>query len=283
MYHYSNFKAEIGTKAAEGLVCIIPENNSGYDNRMYNAYFTVSTEQTSGTVMGSYAISFVNAVNKLPETVTRFDEAAISAAIDAYNALEDRDDELAFIDEALIEKFQKSRSEYYVSVAEGMIERLFGMYNNEYCFNKVKEARESLLALTEAEQAQVANKADLDAKITALATAMGVELDFTKTYAEHFPTEEPPIDPPTDDPTVDDKNNDLLVIILIVAGAVVVLAAAGVAAFMIIKKKKQSANEVASEPVSELTEESVASEETDGSDSGDGSSAEDSSTEVKDN
>ncbi len=266
MYHYSNFKGEIGTATADGLVCIIPENNSGYDNRMYNAYFTVSEDQTSGTVMGSYAITFVNAVNKLPEVVTVFDEALVSAAIDAYNALEDKDDELAFVDNALIEKFMKARSDYYVCVAESKIAKLFGMYNNEYCFNKVKEARESLLALTAEEQAKVTNKGILDEKIAALTAAMGVTPDFSKTYSEHFASDEPTIDPPTNDPVDDGKNDKTLIVILIVVGAVVVLAAAGVAVFIIIKKKNKPVTEAVSEIASEPAEENA---ETDGSDEAD--------------
>jgi hypothetical protein len=190
--------------------------------------------------MGSYAIAFVNAVNKLPEVATKFDSAVVSAAIDAYNALVEREDELAFVDDALIEKFNQARSEYYVDVAEGLIAKLFGMYNNEYCFNLVKEARASYLALSEAEQALVSNGAILGEKITALTAAMGVEPDFTKTYSEHFATDEPVVDNPGENNPADDNNSNnggTLTIILIVVGAVVVLAGAAVA-LVLVKKNK---------------------------------------------
>ena len=239
MYHYSNFKSEIGTKAAQGLTCIIPENSSGYDSYMYNVYFTVSEEETSGKVMGAYAIAFINAVNKIPEVVTHFDSATVSAAIDAYNALVDRADELEYIDDSLIEKFNTARSEYYVDVAEGLIAKLFGMYNNEYCFNSVKEARASYLALSAAEQALVSNGAILEEKIAALTAAMGVEPDFTKTYSQHFATEEPVVDGNDGNGSADDNNgNNSLTIILIVVGAVIVLAGAAVVALVLIKKNK---------------------------------------------
>lgn len=277
MYHYCTFKGEIGTKDAEGLVCIIPENSSGYDNRMYKAYFTVSTEQTSGKVMGSYALSFVNAVNKLPDVVTRFDEATVSAAIDAYNALEDRDDELAFINQSVIVRFNKARSEYYVSVAEGKIAKLFGMYNNEYCFNILKDAREAYLKLSEAEKTQVSNGAVLDEKLVQLTAAMGVTPDFSKTYSEHFASEEPPVDGPSDG-NGDGKNEDgnTLVIVLIIVGVIVVLAAAGVVVFIFLKKKQKSSVVSSEEATSEVKEDTTVEEKG-------GDSSDDASTEVEDN
>ena len=274
MYHYSNFKGEIGTVAAKGLVCIIPENSSGYDSHMYSVYFTVSDEESSGIVMGSYAIDFVNAVNKLPAVATRFDSATVSAAIDAYNALVDRVDELAFVDEALIEKFNTARSEYYVSVAEGKIAKLFGMYNNEYCFNIVKDARESFLALTEAEQGRVPNGAILEEKIAALTAAMGVTPDFSKNYSEHFATNDPIVDDSNDGGS---ENGNSLVLILIIVGAVIVLAGAGVAAFIIVKKKVAKAApqaEQTGEAVETATEHQETSQE---------ATDDETSTEVEDN
>jgi len=268
MYHYSTFKGDIGSVATEGLVCIIPENSYGYDSHMYSTYFTVSEEETSGKVMGSYAIAFVNAVNKLPEVATKFDGATVSAAIDAYNALVDRVDELAFVDAALIERFNTVRSEYYVSVVEDKIEKLFGMYNNEYCFNIVKDARESFLDLTEAEQGMVANGAVLNEKIAALTAAMGVTPDFSKTYSEHFATEEPPVNDPNGNGSA--SNNDTLVLILIIAGAVIVLAGAGVVTFIIIKRKKVAKTAPQAEQTTQASESSK--EEND-----------ETSTEVEDN
>ena len=214
--------------------------------------------------MGSYAITFVDAVNKLPEVATRFDGAVVSAAIDAYNALVERADELAFVDEALVEKFNQARSEYYVDVAEGLIAKLFGMYNNEYCFNLVKEARASYLALSDEEQALVSNGAILAEKITALTAAMGVEPDFTKTYSSHFATDEPVVDNPGEnDPTDDNNNGGTLTIILIVVGAVVVLAGAAVALALVKKNKATVATEAGDTEAVEETVEETAEETTD--------------------
>ena len=276
LYHYSTFKGEIGTKLTEGLICIIPENSYGYDSHMYSVYFDVSEEDTSGIVMGSYAIAFVNAVNKLPEVATRFDSAIVSAAIDAYNALVEREDELAFVDDALIEKFNQARSEYYVDVAEGLIAKLFGMYNNEYCFNLVKEARASYLALSEEEKALVSNGAILGEKITALTAAMGIEPDFTKTYSEHFATDEPVVDNPGENNPTDDNNNNggTLTIILIGVGAVVVLAGAAVALVLVKKNKAAVATEAGD--TTAATEETAAQETVE-------ETTDDTTTEVEDN
>ena len=151
----------------------------------------------------------------------------------------ERENELAYVDDALVEKFNQARSEYYVDVAEGLIAKLFGMYNNEYCFNSVKEARASYLALSAAEQALVSNGAILEEKIAALTAAMGVEPDFTKTYSQHFATEEPVVDGNDGNGSADDNNgNNSLTIILIVVGAVIVLAGAAVVALVLVKKNK---------------------------------------------
>ena len=278
MYHYFNFKGEIGTNKAEGLVCIIPENSYGYDSHMYNVYFTVSEEETSGKVMGAYAIAFINAVNKIPAVVTHFDSATVSAAIDAYNALVDRADELEYVDDSLIEKFNTARSAYYVSVAESKIAKLFGMYNNEYCFNIVKDARASFLALTAEEQAMVPNGAILAEKITALTAAMGVEPDFTKTYAAHFATEEPVVDDPNGNDTTGDHNlNGTVTLILIIAGAVVVIAGAVAVALVLVKKKK------AVKVVCEVGNTTVATEEPEVAQIPEETNGDTSSTEVEDN
>ena len=266
-YWYSNFKAQVGTNDADGLVCIIPENSSGYDSYLYSAYFTISEEENSGKVMGAYAIAFINAVNKLPEVATHFDSATVSAAIDAYNALVDRADELAFVDEAIVAKFNQARSEYYVDVAESKIAKLYGMYNNEYCFNIVKDARASYLALTAEEQGRVANGAMLEEKIVALTAAMGVTPDFTKNYADHFATDVPAGDS-GEDSTGDQGGMSTLVLVLIIVGAVIVLAGAGVVAFIFVKKSKvakvapqaEQPTE-ASEPTNEVAEDDSTSTE----------------------
>ena len=259
-YWYSNFKAQVGTNDADGLVCIIPENSYGYDSYLYGAYFTISEEENSGKVMGAYAIAFVNAVNKLPEVATHFDSATVSAAIDAYNALVDRADELAFVDEAIVAKFNQARSEYYVDVAESKIAKLYGMYNNEYCFNIVKDARASYLALTAEEQGRVANGAILEEKIAALTAAMGVTPDFTKNYADHFASDVPTDD--SNDGSADTQSGmNTLVLILIIAGAVIVLAGAGVVAFILVKKSKVAKAAPKAEATTQAVEETTNSTE----------------------
>ena len=211
-------------------------------------------------------IAFVNAVNKLPEVATRFDGELVSAAIDAYNALVDRADELAWVDEALVAKFNQARSEYYVDVTEGKIAKLYGMYNNEYCFNIVKDARASYLALTAEEQGRVENGAILEEKIAALTAAMGVTPDFSKNYADHFASDVPGGDS-GDGSSVIKGGIDTLVLILIIAGAVIVLAGAGAVVAVLLKKKKvvqfaPRTEQTAEEAVEENTESPEAIETT---------------------
>ena len=258
-YFYSNFKDQVGTNNASGLVCVIPENSSGYDSYIYSVYFTVSEEETSGKVMGAYAIAFINAVKKLPEVATRFDGELVSVAIDAYNALVDRTNEISLIDEAFVAKFNQARSEYYVDVTENKIAKLYGMYNNEYCFNMVKDARASYLALTAEEQGRVANGAILEEKIAALTAAMGVTPDFTKNYADHFETNVPGEDSGNDSSDIKDGGNTL-VVILIIAGAVIVLAGAGVA-IILVKKSKVAKTAPKTEQQTEAVEENTNSAE----------------------
>ena len=132
------------------------------------------------------------------------------------------------------------------------------MYNNEYCFNIVKDARESYLVLTAEEQGRVENGAILEEKIAALTAAMGVTPDFSKNYADHFATEIPGTDS-GDDSTGSQGGMSTLVLILIIAGAVIVLAGAGAVVAVLIKKK----NVVQFAPRAEQTAEVAVEETTD--------------------
>jgi len=259
IYHYSTFKGGIGTVADEDKVtCIVPLNSSGYDSRIYKAFFNTSETDNMGTVMGPLAITFIDAVNKLPSVATRFDDALIEAAINAYNALVDNTEEMAFVDASFVEKFNKARSEYNVSVTENKINHLFDMDNSKYSYDIVKDARASYLALTDSERALVTNSAVLDQKIADLALAMGVTLDFSKTYEEHFATEQPE----DEEPPVDEEppaGLDAWVIILIVAGSVIAAGAIAFGVMMFLKKKSTNVTfvqNVASEnsAAEELTE-----------------------------
>jgi hypothetical protein len=223
------------TKAC-GLTYVIPENSEGYDSALYQAYFAPSEENT-GITTGRYALAFINAAKKLPEVADRFDKALIEAAINAYNALVTRKDELAQVDTALVEHFMKVRSEYNVSVVENLINHLFDMDKSEYSFEKVKAARAALQALTADEQAGVSNAAVLSTKVEELTAAMGVEVDFTKTFAQHYP-DEPTVTPP-DDQEPDTDDNGSTVIVVIVCVSVVVLAAVAVVVVWLLKKKKK--------------------------------------------
>ena len=234
IYYYYNFKGLVTT--VDDLTYVIPENSEGYDSALYQAYFAPSEENT-GVTTGRYALAFINAAKKLPEVADRFDKAVIEAAINAYNALVNRKDELAQVDAALIEHFQKVRSEYNVSVVENLINHLFDMDKSEYSFEKVKAARAALQALTADEQARVSNAATLSTKVEELAAAMGVEVDFTKTFAQHYP-DEPTVTPP-DEQEPDTDDNGSTVVIVIVCVSVVVLAAVAVVVVWLLKKKKK--------------------------------------------
>ena len=230
-YCYSNFKDLVTSEGAMDLTYVLPVNNSGYDSKIYKAYFLASESENSGTVTGPYALAFIEAVKKLPQTLDRFDEALINAAINAYNALDGKTDEMAFVDSSYVEKFKTARSEYNVSVVENMIAHLFDMDNSEYSFNLVKDARGAYLALTEAERADVENATRLETKTSELSTAMGKELDFSKTYAEHFP-EEPPVENPPED------GGDVWLVVIIVSASVIVAAAVCVGVVIFLKKRR---------------------------------------------
>ena len=239
-YYYNTFVDAVASSKASGLTYVIPENNSGYDSKIYKAYFA-SSEETTGTVMGPYAIAFIDAVSKLPEKADRFDVALVEAAINAYNALEGSSD-MNYIDDATVARFNKARSEYNISVAENKINHLFHIDNSEYSFNLVKDARATFLALTAEEQAQVSNALTLENKISDLTAAMGVNPDFSLTYAEHFPEEQKPDEPAA--PGDDDGN--IVTVIIIVAASLVAVAGAAVAVVLILKRRSAKKSDEAS-------------------------------------
>ena len=265
-YYYNTFIGTVASAKAAGLTYVIPETSSGYDMKVYTAYFTAAEDESSGTAMGPYAIAFIDAVNKLPDPseVDRFDVALIEAAINAYNALEGRSDE-AFVDAAVIEKFNKAHSNYNVSVVENLIAHLFDIDNSEYSFNLVKEARAAYLALTEAEKASVENALVLENKISDLCAVMGLNPDFSLTYGEHFPTEETPDEPDepqdgTNNPP-EEKDNTVLIIALVAAGAAVVATAAVL--LVVFMKKKARAGALVYTADDDLPEVSDANEKED--------------------
>lgn len=238
-YYYNTFIDTVGSTKAMNLTYVIPENNSGYDAKIYKAYFKASTTETAGTVMGPYAIAFIDAVNKLPEVADRFDVALIEAAINAYNALEGRSD-ADYIGDELLERFYKARREYNVSVAENKINRLFDIDNSKYSFDLVKDARATYLALTDAEKDMLTNALTLENKISDLTAAMGVNPDFSITYEEHFPdVPDTPTDPgdSTPDPEPDKGDNGMVKIVIVVASSVVGAAIVALAIVIFMKKR----------------------------------------------
>jgi hypothetical protein len=231
-YYYSNFVDIVTSAKADNITYVIPEACEGYDSVMYKAYFKPSEENSGKVTHGSFALAFIEAALKLPEVADRFDKALIDAAINAYNALEGKADELASVDVKLIEHFKKVRAEYNISVVENKIARLFDMAKTEFSFERLKDARASFQALTADEQARVSNASLIDTKVAELAAAMGIEeIDFTKTFDENLP-ELPP------DITVEPEPYNTLKIVLIVTGSVIAVAAIAVAILVFIKKKR---------------------------------------------
>lgn len=256
--YYLNFVDVVGSQAAWDITCVLPETNEGYDALLYSAYFKPSDEN-SGATIGKYAKAFIDAARQLPETATRFDKKLIDAAINAYNALESRADELATVDQQLIDHFLKCRSEYNVSVAENKIAHLFDLDNSEYAFEIVKDARASFQALTAEEQAMVSNADRLSAKIEELRAVMGVEVDFSKTYSQHFPqqggnenpgTDTQPTTPTgTDQPGRSDQTGMSTGMIILIVCVAVALVAGVVLAVIWSAKKKKPENENENEEV----------------------------------
>ena len=235
-YYYSNFKDVIGSMGASGMTAIVPDNCSGYDSLLYKAYFTLS-ETTSGATAGKYALDFIEAVNKIPANVDRFDRLFIADAIVAYNALARHTDELAYITDEILAKYTAACTAYYVDVAEDKIDHLFDMAYNKYSFDIVKDALATYDALSDSDKALVSNSDKLAAKVSELESKFGTSLDFNKTYEDYAPVVEPPaeIDPPAEPPV--NNTVDAWVIILVASVAAVVVAGAAVV-FILIKKKR---------------------------------------------
>lgn len=244
--YYSTFVGTVGSVSASDLTYVIPENAENYDTLMYKAFFKPSTEN-SGVTIGKFAKAFIEAATALPTVATRFDKALVDAAINAYNALESHEEEMAMVDQTLIDRFQAARTEYNVDNARNKINHLFGLAKNEYSFNVVKEAHDAFNVLTAEEKALVPNADKLNAKIEELNTVMGKNVDLSKTYAENFPApKDPVVDPGKDpiNPTVpttgtgtgsgNDTNNTVLVVVI----AVVAVAAIAAVVFLVLKKKK---------------------------------------------
>jgi hypothetical protein len=238
--YYNNFVGTIGHKDAANITYIIPDNCEGYDSILYTAYFR-SCEETSGKTTGKYALAFIEAAKKLPDTVDRFDKKLIDAAINAYNALESHADELATVDSELIQRFNRAHTQYKISVAENKINHLFDMYRNEYSFNQVKDAWSYFQTLTAEEKTAVSNAALLTTKVNDLTAVMGMTPDFSKSFAEHFPTTDAPDSP--DAPVDTDEGISTWVIVLIILLSVVVAAGATVTVILVIKKKKAAATD----------------------------------------
>ena len=237
-YYYSTFVDVIGYKEADHLVAIVPDNCVGYDTLIYDAYFTLS-EKTSGVTAGKYAHAFMDAVNKLPAEVDRFDTLLVNEAITAYNALMAHEDEKAFVDESFFTTFKNVRTAYNVDVVESKIDHLFDMDKLEYTFNKVKDAKRAYDNLSAEEKALVTNAAKLDEKIADLNELYGKTVDFNLSHSENLGVEEdvPPVDDGGEEPA---KGLDAWVIVLIVAGSVLVLSGAAVFTVILIKRKKKA-------------------------------------------
>ena len=106
----------------------------------------------------------------------------------------------------------------------------------------MKDARATFLALNAEEQAQVSNALTLENKISDLTAAMGVNPDFSLTYAEHFPEEQKPDEPAA--PGDDDGN--IVTVIIIVAASLVAVAGAAVAVVLILKRRSAKKSDEAS-------------------------------------
>ena len=234
--YYRNFIDNIGKSNTDGLVAILPTNCEGYDTILYTTYFTIS-EETSGVTTGKYAVAFIDAVKALPEVADRFDSLAVENAILTYNALLAHKDELVYLTDELLERYNKAVDEYYVDIAEDKIAHLFDMAMNEYSFNVVKEARATYNSLTDAQRQKVANADRLNAKIEELSEVFGTEINFELNYEDNLPE---PIEPPTggDDPAEPNDGLDAWVIVLICVGAALVLAGAAAAVVVVLKKRK---------------------------------------------
>ena len=236
----------VTSKGAQNLTCVLPDNHdSGYENALYSAYFTVSDSETSGKTAGAFAIAFIRAVEKLPEVAQRFDRIVVENAISAYNALLGHEEEMADVDASLIAKFMKARTEYNVDVVENMISHLFDMASNEYSYELVKSTRAAYEALSAEEKALVKNADRLNTKIAELSSVMGKELDFNLSFGDYFkddPTNPDGPDTPDPDPTpvnpAEPSGMSTWAIVLISFLSIAAVAGISVAVVIVMKKKR---------------------------------------------
>jgi len=260
-FYYRVFVDVVGTEKAQGLTAILPDNCEGYDSLIYDAYFTPA-EERSGITTGKFAIAFMDAVNALPDVIDRFDTLLINDAILAFNALEAHTDEIEFVDESFFTRFYKLRRDYNIDVVTDKIAHLFDIDNSEYSFNLVKDARAAFLALTDEERASISNASTLDQKISDLAAAIGKDIDFSLSYADHVPEQkeedENPPSPPQTSPTVSEPDDHTPIVLIISAAALVVIAAAVTVCLLLIKKNRSTKQKTA--PVSDQASEGTSSE-----------------------
>ncbi len=244
--HYANFVDVVASKGAQNLICVLPDNHdSGYENVLYSAYFTVSDSETSGKTVGAFAIAFIRAVEKLPEVAQRFDRIVVENAISAYNALLGHEEEMADVDASLITRFTKARTEYNVDVVENMIAHLFDMASNEYSYELVKSTRAAYETLSAEEKALVKNADRLNTKIAELSSVMGKELDFNLSFGDYFkdnPTNPDGPDTPDPEPTpvnpAEPSGMSTWAIVLISFLSIAAVAGISVAVVIVMKKKR---------------------------------------------
>ena len=237
--YYNTFKGIIGSTAADGLVAVLPENCTGYDTLLYRAFFEIS-EENSGITAGKFAVDFMNAVNKLPAEVDRFDKTLVDTAVTAYNALMAHPEEATFVDESYFAIFESARSAYNVDYVTDKIANLYDMDKLEYCFNSVKEAKKAYDALSDADKALIANAAILEQKIAELNEIYGKTVDFNLTYKENVGTESEPENPGDENPVEKPEGGlETWVIVVIVVVSVLVLAGGAAVTVILIKKQQQ--------------------------------------------
>ena len=258
-FYYRNFVGTIGTDEIKNeITAIVPDNCEKYDSLLYRVYFTVSDE-TLGVTMGKYAIAFIDAVNKLPENIDRFDKQLMDEAIVAFNTLESRADEKTFVAEEYFTRFNEARTAYNVDLVTSKIDHIFDVYNNKHSFDKVKDARNAYNALSDTEKALITNADVLEQKIADLTAIVGQEIDFTLNYEDYFPeTTDPGESGDNNDPNATETQPDgntgdnsrgkfTYLIIVISAVAAVAVVAASVAVVILLKKKKGASENVKAE------------------------------------
>lgn len=161
---YANFVGLVTSQAASNLTYVTPDNCEGYDSALYNAYFKKSQEST-GKTAGKYATEFIDAVNRLPSAADRFDKTLIDNATTAYNALIKRQDELKYVDQAIIDNYLKLFSQYNVDVTINSINKLVGIDATERSYKLIAEAVNNYNALSDEDKQLITNFATLQQAI----------------------------------------------------------------------------------------------------------------------